>query len=114
MANNFQISEHCKKETNLRGGIDVINCRWSQYQRDRLCCYFNIAGKSWRYRYAYCNLHCGLHCRYCENPPSRLQTTTKGPPPACFPSTAKVNLQTGKTVTISELQAGDRVQTGMK
>ena len=32
---------------------------------------------------------------------------------ACFPSMAKVKLENGKTVTMSELQTGDRVQTGM-
>ena len=32
----------------------------------------------------------------------------------CFPSTATVNLENGKTVTMSELQLGDKVQTGIK
>ena len=31
----------------------------------------------------------------------------------CFPSTARVHLENGKVVTMSELQVGDRVQTGM-
>ena len=30
----------------------------------------------------------------------------------CFPSTARVNLENGNLVTMSELQIGDRVQTG--
>ena len=30
----------------------------------------------------------------------------------CFPSMAKVNLENGKTVTMSELQIGDHVQAG--
>ena len=32
----------------------------------------------------------------------------------CFPSAANVLLENGKTITMSELQTGDRVQTGMK
>ena len=69
---------------------------------------------------AYCSLN--VHCRYCENPPSQYQTTTTktlAPEPTfgwgwegCFPSTAKVTLQNGKTMTMSELQTGDHVQTG--
>ena len=30
----------------------------------------------------------------------------------CFPSTSTVNLENGKTVTMSELQVGDKVQIG--
>ena len=33
---------------------------------------------------------------------------------SCFPSTSKVNLESGKSVTMSELQLGDRVKTGKK
>ena len=44
-------------------------------------------------------------------------TTTSSPiltfPKFCFPSTAKVSLQNGKSVIMSELQKGDQVQTGM-
>ena len=32
---------------------------------------------------------------------------------SCFPSMAKVKLKNGKTVTMSELEIGDRVQTGI-
>ena len=32
----------------------------------------------------------------------------------CFPSTSTVNLNNGKTVIMSELQVGDKVQTGIK
>ena len=32
---------------------------------------------------------------------------------SCFPSTAKINLENGKSVRMAELQVGDRVQTGM-
>ena len=37
------------------------------------------------------------------------------PPPSggCFPSIAKVVTKNGKSVTMSELQKGDRVQTGI-
>ena len=31
---------------------------------------------------------------------------------ACFPSRAKVNLKTGKVVTLSELKIGNQIQTG--
>ena len=34
--------------------------------------------------------------------------------PCCFPGTGTINLQSGKSVKISELQIGDRVQTGKK
>ena len=34
--------------------------------------------------------------------------------PKCFPAPARVSLENGKFVKISELQPGDRVQTGMK
>ena len=30
----------------------------------------------------------------------------------CFPSTSRVNLVNGKSVTMSELKIGDKVQTG--
>ena len=42
------------------------------------------------------------------------RTTTPPPPPgpSCFPSTARVNLQNGKSVAMSELQIGDHVQAG--
>ena len=43
-----------------------------------------------------------------------MPTTT--PPPSggggCFPSTTRVTLENGKSVTVSELQIGDKVQTG--
>ena len=33
---------------------------------------------------------------------------------SCFPSTSKVNLDSGESVTMSELQLGDRVKIGLK
>ena len=33
---------------------------------------------------------------------------------ACFPSTARVSLENGETVTMAELRRGDKVQTGRK
>ena len=43
-------------------------------------------------------------------------TTTAAPTPApavpCFPAAAKVNFDSGKSVTMAELQIGDHVQTG--
>ena len=35
------------------------------------------------------------------------------PPPGCFPSESKVKLNNGNFVTMSELQIGDEVQTGI-
>ena len=36
------------------------------------------------------------------------------PPPSCFPSTARVTLENGKSVTMSELRKGDKVEAGKK
>ena len=43
-------------------------------------------------------------------------TTTASPPPSrsCFPLNAKVKVGNGKSVQMSELQIGDRVQAGIK
>ena len=70
-----------------------------------------------------CFAKCGdtFHC--CDGVPSTTTpppTTTAPPPPSpsggggCFPSTARTKLRTGRLVTMSELQIGDEVQTGMK
>ena len=32
---------------------------------------------------------------------------------ACFPATARLTLENGKSITMSELQIGDKVQTGI-
>ena len=40
-------------------------------------------------------------------------TTTKTPSGGCFPSSGKVFHKSGKSVTMSELQIGDLVQTGI-
>ena len=47
------------------------------------------------------------YCCKCPPPPA--------PPPAggCFPSTSRVTLENGESVTMSELQGGDMVQTGI-
>ena len=59
----------------------------------------------------------GVHTSCCECPPP----PPPPPPPSgkknnngCFPGTAQVILETGKSATMSELQIGDKVQTGMK
>ena len=51
------------------------------------------------------------HCCRCPPPPRTPPT----PPPKgkCFPSTAKVSLENGKYVTMSELRTEDKVQTGI-
>ena len=48
-----------------------------------------------------------LFCCFFENATEECDTAN------CFPSTAKVNLENGKSVRMSELQVGDKVQTGM-
>ena len=52
--------------------------------------------------------------------PTRNMNAATGPPPppppsssACFPSLAKVNFENGPSKAMSELQVGDRVQTGL-
>ena len=51
-----------------------------------------------------------INYRCCTcSPPSSSSDSGEG----CFPSFAKVNLENGKSVTMSELQVGDRVQTGI-
>ena len=57
---------------------------------------------------------CGCACGVCENGVGGLKCcncpfSSSG---SCFPTTARVNLEGGKSVTMSELQIGDRVQTG--
>ena len=112
---HLQISSRCRKNTGYEGDINISHCYWLAYTRDRLCCYYRIPGspREWYHAVDDCYEHCrSSKCRYCLDPPSRYQTTTPAPPPSCFPSAARVNLQTGETVTMSELQIGDRVQTG--
>ena len=57
---------------------------------------------------------CGCLCGVCENGVGGLKCCGNCPPPPvhCFPITARVSLESGKSVTMSELQIGDRVQTG--
>ena len=55
-----------------------------------------------------CVAKCGFTTHCCEGSPR----TTKKRPRICFPSTASLNLQNGKSVTMSKLQIGDKVQTG--
>ena len=54
-----------------------------------------------------CYAKCGntYHCCVAPPPPQESEN--------CFPSSARVLLENGKSVTMSELQIGDRVQTGM-
>ena len=55
------------------------------------------------------------HCCICEEGATPLPPTPPPPPPppsGCFPSLAEVILENGKSVTMSKLKIGDRVQTG--
>ena len=117
----FQILNRCREYSNFNGAID-FNCRWIAEQPNRACCYIKPKGaqfSDYNFSEDYCSLN--VLCRYCENPPSQYLTTTTTLAPAptfgwgwegCFPSTAKVTIQNGKTMTMSELQTGDHVQTG--
>ena len=72
---------------------------------------------------AYCVTRQSFHCCLCDGDviprpaqPTTTTTTTTAAPSGgggCFASTARVSLENGKSVAISELQVGDRVQTGM-
>ena len=76
-----------------------------------------ITGVSERFQQYFGVLECPTHCyakcgdtyHCCVAPPP-----PPPPPPQekCFPSSARVILENGKSVTMSELQIGDRVQTG--
>ena len=48
------------------------------------------------------------YCCKCKPPPP------PPPRPACFPSDAKVDVENGKSIRMSELQIRDQLQTGMK
>ena len=39
--------------------------------------------------------------------------TPPPPPTACFPSNAKIHLQNGKSIRMSEMKIGDQIQTGI-
>ena len=59
----------------------------------------------------HCYAQCGSTFHCCTGTPTT--TTTTASPGNCFPSSARVMLENGKSVTMSELQIGDKVQTGM-
>ena len=66
-----------------------------------------------------CGCQCG-HCRSIAWNSNRHYECCNCPPPpppppssACFPSFARVILDNGKWISMSELQPGDKVQTGM-
>ena len=53
-----------------------------------------------------------FHC--CPAPPAPTTTPAPTPGVSCFPASARVNLDNGKSVTMAELQIGDHVQTGRR
>ena len=65
-------------------------------------------------RNAYCpqSYRCWMgwaaHCCFPSPQPEECQNKKE-----CFPSTAQLILENGKSVAMSELQVGDRVQTGI-
>ena len=62
-----------------------------------------------------CFADCGntYHCCVAPPPPPPPPTTTTtAAVSTCFPSAARVTLENGQSVTMSQLQVGDRVQTG--
>ena len=50
----------------------------------------------------------------CSNDGGDTISCCECPKKGCFPSSAKVYLENGKSATMSELQIGDQVQTGNK
>ena len=50
--------------------------------------------------------HC---CHSCPTPPPPPSSSGGG----CFPSSATVSIENGKSISMSNLQVGDRVQTGI-
>ena len=70
-----------------------------------------------------CFAQCGSTYHCCTGTPTATTTTTRtptassppatgNPPSTCFPSAATVILEDGQSVTMSDLQIGDKVQTG--
>ena len=56
---------------------------------------------------------CGCECGVCEDGVGGLKCCSNCPScSSCFPTTARVTLESGISVAMSELQIGDRVQTG--
>ena len=60
------------------------------------------------------SLDCGDRCICYPYPYPPYCCDCSPPPPSseCFPATATVSLENGETVTMSELQIGDKVATG--
>ena len=56
-----------------------------------------------------CDCDCGQHYNYKFN---LFYCKKNCPKKTCFPAIARLTLLNGKTVTISELHPGDKVQTG--
>ena len=56
-----------------------------------------------------CFADCGNTYHCCDTPPPPATTATE----QCIPSTARVILDNGQSATMSQLQIGDRVQTGI-
>ena len=90
----------------------------------------NVCNKNYVKCRAFTDLVDGIfkytHCCTCLDliPPIITTTTTRKPPPSpppppsessdgCFPASVKVKRKNGKVIQMSELQTGDRVQTGM-
>ena len=59
-----------------------------------------------------CVAKCGDKYHCCKGSPRTTTTTTTRAPSICFPSKSSLNLKNGKSVTMSQLQVGDEVQTG--
>ena len=69
----------------------------------------------------HCFAQCGSTFHCCTGSPTTTTTTSASPPSSttaasppgnCFPSSARVMLENGQSVTMSELQIGYRVQAG--
>ena len=71
-----------------------------------------ITGVSERFQHYFGVLNCPTRC-YAKCGDTYHCCVAPPPPPKenCFPFSARVALESGKSVTMSELQIGDRVQT---
>ena len=58
-----------------------------------------------------CGCKCGIEWN--ENVAGEHRCKNCGKGGGCFPGTARVSLENGKSITMAELQVGDRVRTGI-
>ena len=109
----FQSCRHscvCKHRADHLHGCTCTDCPCGGDCHDCECCGCGViySGRLLRNVCKACGCKCGTEwnkdvaghhrCKKCKN---------------CFPGTARLTLENGKSITMSELQVGDRVQTGI-